>query len=198
LTRIRGLLLDNNIELVDVFFCETLMNISDRVSRDTEELRDTWVLSEPITKTLLRQWHWIGFGFVDGDVDLFASAHNTKAVNYYSKYFEREALAQESLARVWKTWRRAWLNPPFRLLPQAIQKLLADTPEQTIVVTPDWTGFTAINATLRRLCDQYRVLEPSRTLFTSPNAGQKHKQPSYCFNVFLITREGLRNHDLNI
>ena len=72
-------------------------------------------------------------------IDRFATATNAVAPRFNSLHWEPDVEAIDALQQDWAAESGLqWINPPFNLMPRVLQKLVAETPAEAIVVAPTW------------------------------------------------------------
>ena len=100
--------------------------------------------------------------FGDVTVDLFASETNRQITRFVSKYHASSAVATDAFSLDWGA-ERAWINPPWGLLPRVLTKIRADAAD-ALVVAPMWTS-AAWWPDFLELAVDYTVIAPARDVF---------------------------------
>jgi hypothetical protein len=169
--KIRDLLLSLGIEVSDIFYVRSEDNvIADEISRDVLQHHDTWELDNTEYKRICKDTAPI-VELEKPQIDFFATRKNSKCDLYYARYYEKSALAIESLAQKWSQWKYAYANIPFRLADKVIDKWLRDAPEFMLILLPDWKRLAHQHVICKMHAVWSDVLEPNPKMF---KAGVEH------------------------
>lgn len=113
-----------------------LNTVADQASRSWLDRHKhlEWPMSKEMADRLFQMAgpHWSNKA-----VDAFASAHNTKLDQFWTLTPHPRATATDAFAQRWKG-KQLYINPPFHLMHQVINKLKHDRPARAIVIAPVW------------------------------------------------------------
>ena len=104
--------------------------IADCLSRPNQPISTEWSLHSEIVNRIFKFWG-------TPMVDMFATVHNTRLLQFMSPIPEPLALAVDALFQDWQG-RSMYMFPPFPLLNKVIQKLRATQEAEVILIAPWW------------------------------------------------------------
>ena len=104
---------------------------ADALSRRSDRREEDWRLNPTIFSDLDRQWG-------PHDIDRFASARNTQLPRFNSHYWDVGTEAVNAFDQCW-TSTNSYMNPPFSLIGQVLDKIRHDRASVTLIV-PVWVG----------------------------------------------------------
>ena len=114
-----------------------LNTIADQASRtwSARHKHLEWPLNQEMANRLFTTAgpHWNN----DTAIDAFASAHNAKLEHFWTLTPHPSASGTDAFAQVWKG-KQLYINSPFHLMHQVINKLKQDRPAKAIVIAPVW------------------------------------------------------------
>jgi len=102
-------------------------NLADSLSRLNPMTE--WQLNPAAFKVIDNKWG-------PHSVDRFASHHNHLLPRYNSRFHDPKAEATDALLQDW-TKETNWINPPFRIIPLVVQKLI-NSPAKATLIVPYW------------------------------------------------------------
>jgi hypothetical protein len=114
-------------------------------------------------------WLWrtsFGTRLPDHLIDAFASSGNAVARRFWSYGPDPTAEAQNGLVQPW-SGEDMWINPPFEIMAEVVDKLLQDPPHRAVVISPDWPA-TSWYRRLSKHASRARLLEPSQVIQYGP------------------------------
>jgi hypothetical protein len=104
---------------------------ADALSRRTDRSAEDWRLNPSVFMMLDRRWG-------PHDVDRFASARNSQLPRFNSHHWDVGTEAVNAFNQSWSLT-NSYMNPPFSLISQVLEKIRQDRATVTIVV-PAWVG----------------------------------------------------------
>jgi len=119
------------------------------------------------------------------DIDLFATAANTKCPRYVSLVPDPAALATDAFSLTW-TGLSIFANPPFALAARVVHKVLTEKPAYCVLMLPNWTS-----APWYQLLDQPHIRRhplPPEIIQVGPdhNLAEPLTNPSWTINLWII------------
>ena len=113
------------------------------------------------------------------DLDLFATALNTKCPAYVSLKPEPECLYEDAFSRPLPRDLRIYANPPFILLPRLLAKVLREE-ASIVLVAPVWTSQPWWPMLLQLLADPPPRVLPASHLYSSPSTAPPRWETIAC------------------
>lgn len=128
--RIHHFCSDMAIKLVETSYVPSALNTADAPSRIMDQ--DNWSLTPRWVSWAFRRWGV-------PQVDRFADNNNRVVLRFNSRWWCPQVEALDGLAQVWSGCLN-WVNPPWPLLPQVVEKLKQEPAAAAIVVAPLWVA----------------------------------------------------------
>jgi hypothetical protein len=135
-------------------------NPADAPSRFVD--RSDWKLHPDCFSELSNRWG-------AHSIDLFASETNAQVPRFCTRWPTPSACAMDAFAIPWHTEERAWINPPWDLLPRVLRKLRLEGGSAT-VIAPLWRSATWW-PDLVELAQEMLVFDPSPDAFLPGHLG---------------------------
>jgi hypothetical protein len=138
-----------------------------------------WRLDSALLQRILRRWH------CKIEIDLFASRDNAQTLAYFSWEHDSDAVGVDSLSHAWHGNRTFYAYPPQALIPRTLQKVIAESVFDLILVTPLFP-YASWWPTLMQVSTAVPVVLPCQRWVTTDPAGNhswRHKWPLVVWRV---------------
>lgn len=155
---------ENKITLMAAHIPGVLNIDADRESRCTN-VDTEWMLKPQIFKELNQT-------LVTVDIDLFATRINAQLPKYVSWRPDPCAFSIDAFSLLWSDF-KAYIFPPFSLIPRILQKLEEDQTQQALVIVPLWPTRVWFGRAMDLLVKMPRLL-PKHCLLLPQDPQRRH------------------------
>ena len=161
--------------------------MADLLSRPDSILPTEWTLSHSVLHPIWQKWG-------KPMLDLFATQYSTRLPVYVSPVPDDNAWEVDALSISWSGL-EAYAFPPFKLIPEVLQKVLSDQP-RLILIAPLWPGMIWFNMLHEMAHEPPVPLNANAHDIFQPRSGIVHGNPTALnLNAFLLCGARCRAQD---